>query len=237
MARARAKKDSLVDELERHLLAVEMRDEAEETRLKGDTDKANKLLKLADQVDDAADVEAEKRARAEEKRKAGELPAATNLLEEADEVKKLAAGHPREDLALAGLIAVTGFTIGPMGTGRCRLYLKPEMNEFVEFADRDVMGKKDIDAAQFPPIGGVIMWLRRGAQVTYTRVTSQQVQADLLSGAIAQAYQTAPSLPPFLGAPGRPGNGAVGANGNGGGGDVVYFYSGPDSNGTHTSGC
>jgi hypothetical protein len=28
----------------------------------------------------------------------------------------------------------------------------------------------------------------------------------------------------------------VGANGSGGG-DVVYFYSGPDTNGTHTSGC
>jgi hypothetical protein len=96
-----------------------------------------------------------------------------------------------DSLALAGLVVFFGFLAGRMPGGRCRLYVTLQMSEFVEVAEQDVvMTKPVLESAQFP-LGGTYMWVKRGADVQYTRVTSRYVQAELLSGALTQA--SAPS--------------------------------------------
>jgi hypothetical protein len=85
------------------------------------------------------------------------------------------------------LTMLTGF-LGQSGReGFWRLYLTPELDEYVEFAEDDVVQTEEASKEQ-APFGGSCVWLRQGASVTHTRVSTRQLQAEFLSGSISAGY-------------------------------------------------
>jgi hypothetical protein len=68
--------------------------------------------------------------------------------------------------------------------GYWRLYLTPSLNEYVEFAEDDVVHSHTFESDE-SPLGGTVIWLRREANLQHTRSASREAQADFLQGAIA----------------------------------------------------
>lgn len=87
------------------------------------------------------------------------------------------------------LTVLEGF-LGKSGReGYWRLYLTPELDEYVEFAEDDVAHSQETTAEAAPaPFGGSCVWLREGAAVTHTRVSTRQMQAEFLRGGVTSAY-------------------------------------------------
>ena len=84
-------------------------------------------------------------------------------------------------------ISLSGFVGESSQPGTWRLYLSPELSEFVEFTEQDVVNTEPIPEDQ-SPLGGTTVWLRAATTLRYTRITSQQVQADFLQGAITSGF-------------------------------------------------
>jgi hypothetical protein len=80
--------------------------------------------------------------------------------------------------------------------GAWRLYLTPQMDEYVQFSDKDVVHTEAIQQDR-SPLGGTIVWLKIGTVLNHTRVVTRQVQADFLFGEITSGFMagTAPSFP------------------------------------------
>lgn len=93
--------------------------------------------------------------------------------------------------------------------GTWRLYLNPRFDEYVEFAESDILNTQPLGDDE-SSLGGTLVWLKSGANSQHTRVVSRQVQADFLAGGIAARYLTGAS-PSFGSSPGRVG--AVGTAG------------------------
>jgi hypothetical protein len=71
--------------------------------------------------------------------------------------------------------------------GFWRLYLTPELDQYVEFAEGDVEHTQEATAEQ-APFGGSYVWLRAGAPVTHAQVSTRQMQAEFLRGGITAGY-------------------------------------------------
>ena len=63
--------------------------------------------------------------------------------------------------------------------GHWRLYLTPQLSEYVEFAEDDVLHSQALTEAQ-SPLGGTIVWLKPGVALRHTEVVTRSVQADFL---------------------------------------------------------
>jgi hypothetical protein len=74
-----------------------------------------------------------------------------------------------------------------------RLYLTPQLNEYVEFNAQDVVLTHPLAAGQ-SPLGGTMVWLRRDATVKYTRTGTLQAQADFVRGDIMSRFMTRPGM-------------------------------------------
>src|SRR3954447_16740718 len=75
-------------------------------------------------------------------------------------------------------VPLTGF-LGPAGVeGRWRLYASRAFDDNVEFDESDVIDSETSDDSS----AGSTIWLKAGASVKHTRVSSRQVQASFLSG-------------------------------------------------------
>ena len=68
--------------------------------------------------------------------------------------------------------------------GYWRLYLTPTLNEYVEFAEDDVVHSHTLESDE-RQLGGTMIWVRREANLQHTRSASREAQADFLQGAIA----------------------------------------------------
>ena len=93
-------------------------------------------------------------------------------------------------------IQLTGWLGKGSKEGRWRLYLNPQLDEYVEFSDKDVLHTQALDPKQ-SLLGGTMVWLRASADLEYLQVVRRQVQADFLSGGITSGFMagTASSLP------------------------------------------
>ncbi len=84
-------------------------------------------------------------------------------------------------------IQLTGWLGKDAKEGTWRLYLTPQLDEYVQFTDADVVHSQPMQEAQ-SSLGGTIIWLKAGTVLQHTQVVKQQVQADFLSGGITSSY-------------------------------------------------
>ncbi|HTS66948.1 MAG TPA: hypothetical protein VMH28_33215 [Candidatus Acidoferrales bacterium] len=85
---------------------------------------------------------------------------------------------------------LTGWLGKSAQAGSWRLYLTPQLDEYVEFSEADVLHSESIDTAQ-SPLGGTMVWLNAGTTLQHMQVVRQQVQAGFLSGGITGGYMSA----------------------------------------------
>jgi hypothetical protein len=83
---------------------------------------------------------------------------------------------PPPTVALAGLLGKSA------KEGRWRLYFSPSLERYAEFKEEDVLGSVKIPQEQ-PPFAGLKatrVWLKREAEVEYTRTEARRVRAEVL---------------------------------------------------------
>ena len=66
-----------------------------------------------------------------------------------------------------------------------RLYTSPQLNEFVEVREEDILHAEQIDGAL---LHGTAVWIKADAKLIRTQVGAQQVQTNFLSGDIARMH-------------------------------------------------
>jgi hypothetical protein len=78
--------------------------------------------------------------------------------------------------------------------GMWRLYLTPQLDEYVQFPESDVLHTQPV-GTDVSPLGGTMVWLKAGAPLEHMQILRRQVQADFLSGGITSGYMagTAPT--------------------------------------------
>jgi hypothetical protein len=78
--------------------------------------------------------------------------------------------------------ALQGFLGKSTSEGVWRLYLTVALDEYVEIAEADILHSR-----QLPDDQGTVVWVPKTLQLQHIRTQAQQVQADMLSGALAAA--------------------------------------------------
>jgi hypothetical protein len=86
---------------------------------------------------------------------------------------------------------LSGFVGNSSKEGYVRLYINTEMNEFIDILEDDVI-ERHSTSSETNPLGGSVLWVKKSANLQYTRIESVQVQADFLKGSIVD--QNVPSL-------------------------------------------
>jgi hypothetical protein len=99
-------------------------------------------------------------------------------------------GNPQPTIQIAGWLG--------KGTeeGFWRLYLTPQLDQYVEFSADSVVHTQQLEKEQ-SALGGSTVWLKAGTPLNHTQIVKRQVQADFLSGGITSGYlsTTTSSLP------------------------------------------
>ncbi|MGH7507162.1 MAG: hypothetical protein ACRELX_16020, partial [Longimicrobiales bacterium] len=93
---------------------------------------------------------------------------------------------------------LTGFVGKSARDGYWRLYLTAEFDEYVEFRDEDVENTEQLPEEQ-SSLGGLRVWIRKGATLEHTHITSHQVQAEFLRGGIASRFLPGSATAAFVG--------------------------------------
>ena len=90
-------------------------------------------------------------------------------------------GNPQPTIQLTGWLG--------KGTeeGIWRLYLSPELDEYVEFSEQTVAHSQPVQKEQ-SALGGTTVWLKAGTPLNHTQIRRRQVQADFLSGGITTGF-------------------------------------------------
>ena len=103
-------------------------------------------------------------------------------------------------------VQLTGWLGKGSKEGYWRLYLNPELDQYVGFSAEDVVHTQALDPKQ-PLLGGTMVWLRAGATLEHMQVECRRSQADFLSGGITSGFMagTVSSLPGIQGVPGSSG--------------------------------
>jgi hypothetical protein len=107
-------------------------------------------------------------------------------------VEKLKA-DPSED---PNVKMFTGYLGRSTQVGYWRLYLTPQLNEYLEINEEDISHNQSL-ATEQSPLGGTMLWIRRGANVQYTRTVSRQVQAEFLQGDMTATFLSGVGLGRF----------------------------------------
>jgi hypothetical protein len=97
--------------------------------------------------------------------------------------------------ALPDVRARAGFLGRSARARHWRLYLTPELNDYLEFTKADVLHVRPLKGRDHP-LGGSAVWFRREANLVHTRATSREAQADFLQGGIVAGH-----LPPSCASP------------------------------------
>ena len=84
-------------------------------------------------------------------------------------------------------IQLTGWLGKSSKEGCWRLYLTPQLSEYVQFLDTAVVHSQPVPEDQ-SPLGGTMIWLDASTPLEYTQIVQRQVQADFLSGGITSEY-------------------------------------------------
>ena len=84
-------------------------------------------------------------------------------------------------------VRVTGWLGRGGDEGKWKLFLSPELNEYIQFSENDVVDSQPL-SADFSPLGGTIVWLRASTSVQHVTVATLDAQADFLAGSIASRY-------------------------------------------------
>jgi hypothetical protein len=82
---------------------------------------------------------------------------------------------------------LAGFLGKSTRRGYWRLYLTPTLNEYVEFAEDDVVHSHSLETDE-NRLGGTVVWVRREANLVQTCSVSREAQADFLQGNIFTAF-------------------------------------------------
>src|SRR5262249_23923285 len=100
----------------------------------------------------------------------------------------------------ASLRVLAGW-LGASTRAECwRLYLTPELNEYIEVAEADIVHKQSL-APEDSPLGGSVIWVNRDAKLYYVRVTTLESQAEFFAGDILQLYADQSGYPAMSGQP------------------------------------
>ncbi len=110
-------------------------------------------------------------------------PGARKSLNEDELVKKLVPDPSQ----VPSVRCLAGFMGSSTKAGYKRLYLTPELNEYVEFRTEDVVHTQSV-ATDRNPLGGSVVWLKRDAEIQHTRTESRDVKAEFLQGDITTAF-------------------------------------------------
>jgi len=116
----------------------------------------------------------------------------------------------------AGAMAIVGFLGRSPRSGYWRLYMSPELSDYVEFGEADVVHTLPLSTQQ-SPLGGTSVWLKRDTELVYTRTVSLKAQAEFLQGPIMQDWMPdvgvqGLSIAAAAGRPGSPGFGCAISN-------------------------
>jgi hypothetical protein len=84
-------------------------------------------------------------------------------------------------------VCLTGFLGRAAAEGVWRLYLSKNFDEYVEFAESDVVHTED-------GAPGTTVWLPVGTTVRHTRVSARQVQAEFLQGSLTSRFMPSSGL-------------------------------------------
>lgn len=107
----------------------------------------------------------------------------------------------------ADFLTETGYLGRSSRAGYWRLYQSPDMKEYLEFPESDVLHTQALDPHE-STLGGTVVWLRRSHELTYAYSDPIQVQASFLSGSIMQLWLPkvgVQRLAPYRPRPGSPG--------------------------------
>jgi hypothetical protein len=112
--------------------------------------------------------------------------------------------NPPNTLLLKGYIGASS------EEGHIRLYLDPELSDYVEIPDAAVLYSHEIPKDK-SPIGGSYLWIQRDAKVTHGPVVTDRPKASFLEGRIMATTQTCPAeLPaPLIQTVSGPGCGTI----------------------------
>src|SRR5829696_1386386 len=94
-------------------------------------------------------------------------------------------------------VALEGLLGRSIREGYWRLYFSSDLERYAEFKEEDVLHSEKIPQEQLPFAGlqATKVWLRRDAEVEYTRAESRRVQAEFLQGNISSASLSRANLP------------------------------------------
>ena len=82
---------------------------------------------------------------------------------------------------------LSGFLGKSSRDGHWRLYLTPELSEYIEIPEEAVLRSQKLDNEQ-SPLGGTILWINRNAELVHTRTKSVAAQAEFLQGSITASF-------------------------------------------------
>ncbi len=82
---------------------------------------------------------------------------------------------------------VTGYLGKGTHDGSWRLYISPQLNEYLEISEEDIVHNQSL-ATEQSPLGGTVLWIKRSANLQYTRTISHQVQAEFLQGDMTASF-------------------------------------------------
>jgi hypothetical protein len=85
---------------------------------------------------------------------------------------------------------LAGFLGRSARRGHWRLYLTPNLNDYVEFAEDDVVHSHPLETDE-NRLGGTLVWVRRDANLVHTKAVPHEAQADFLHGDIATRHLVA----------------------------------------------
>ena len=85
------------------------------------------------------------------------------------------------------VMVLTGWVGESVREGYLRLYLAADLAEYVEFQSDDVVHHERLPAEQ-ASVGGTLVWLRRTAELQYTRPVRREAQAAFLRGDVTAMF-------------------------------------------------
>jgi hypothetical protein len=97
----------------------------------------------------------------------------------------------RDPADVPDLRALVGYLGRSSRPRHIRLYLTPDLGEYVEIPEDAVVHKQPL-ASEERPLAGSAVWVKRAAELIRVRSQSREAQADFLKGAISTHLRTPP---------------------------------------------
>jgi len=94
-------------------------------------------------------------------------------------------------------VLLTGYMGKGLRNGRWRLYKAPELKEYVEFGEEDVLHCEKTKSDLFPARASLV-WLRADAKLVHQKAKSSTVAAEFLSGKLLEERRCRTEFDRFL---------------------------------------